>query len=115
MQLLRIVVATHRRNNDIIRTFRIPRVELLNRCLGFNLERRKERDSSRPERQGKHISDIGALEDAIGQQEIRSLGGVIDGNYCNYGALPFRPLKSGKHEPSSEERTSELQRLMRNS
>ena len=69
------------------------RIELRDRRLRLDIERRIEPHRPRLRCQRHHIGDVGAPEDAIGHQIVGDLGGLIDADDRDQGALAFRRLK----------------------
>jgi hypothetical protein len=64
LQVRRVVVTTHGGDDDIVCTFRMPRIEFRGSRLRLDLERRKKRHRPRLRCQRDHIGNIGAPKDA---------------------------------------------------
>ena len=90
----RVVVAAHGRDDDIVGAFRMLRIELRDRRLRLDLERRIELHRPRLRCQQHHVGDVGAPKDAIGHEIVGDLGGVIDADDRNQRSLAFRRLQS---------------------
>ena len=91
-----IIVAAHGRDDDIVRAFRMSRIELRDRRLRLDPEGWIELHWPRLGCQHHHVGDVGALQDAIGHQIVGDLGGVVDADDGNQRSLAFRRLQSGE-------------------
>lgn len=76
-----IVAFHHGRHHDVIGTIGKPGVELGNRRLRLDVERRAHRHHAWPGRHGDHVPQISLPQDTIRNDIIRELGATVDADY----------------------------------
>ena len=80
----------------IVGAFGMLRIELRDRRLRLDLERRIELHRPGLRCQQHHVGDVGAPKDAVGHEIVGDLGGVIDADDRNQRSLAFRRLQRRK-------------------
>jgi hypothetical protein len=71
----------------------MPRLEVRDRRLRLDRERRIERHRPWRRAERHHLGDVGAPQDVIGHEIVGGLGGVIDANDRDQRARAFRRLE----------------------
>jgi hypothetical protein len=74
----------------------MPRLELRDRRLRLDLERRIKLERPPLRCQRHHVGNVGAPKDPIRHEVVSDFGGVVDADDGNQRPLTFRRLQSGE-------------------